>query len=810
MVSSQPSRRGWSAFAPARTTGARRRAGRRLSLEQLEQRDMPSGWQNVALPLDVNADGKVTASDALVVINYLNSGGSRGLPELAEGQSPPAYLDPSGDGNVTVSDALLVVNWLNTQSPRSYSIDPPSSQPPLVLNYLANPTRLTLVSDASDRIIARFTPAKSAAGNLVSIRAGVAPVAGAAGNVMAATSGVFIFTNLLPNTRYYVRVSTLDEAGNVSTGIVQTIVTRKAETTNTHQLDRALTAGIKHLGNLRDKDNSNLPFFFAYSLSKTQAAAYGDRYSGRDSQASMSFSRHFVSNVTARSLYAALSAAQALGVEPPADVVADYARILLATLHKPRDGNWANTTPENQLLVGLVSDPASYQSQQFDVTYLFNAGQGFRGMLALATLMPNADQIIPEYGRSAKEIFETSVYNLRRYYVYDGEIGGNRVYDWEQFRHQLGLRGGATMAGTLSEELTADWSSVWKGWADPHLIYPLVKYYEATGHQGSLDLALELADIAFEHRFPSDPALVRKSLLPHMFETIAEMNAYSRLALVTGNAAMMERVQLRYEYLRNSGIIGTTGWVPEFLSSGRDIGEANNTAELIETAMNLAEWGWTEYYQDVERFTRGHLLPAQLLDTSFVTNDPRNPVDGRRDMRLRLQGAFGFPAPYGHIAMGDTTGRAGAYFADVSAGAVATLAEIQRHIYDSTGGDHRVNLLFDFENERIQIASPYPGGDRLIVTTKVAGDLTVRIPQWAHRGLIEQALVEQGLTGRWNGDYLEVAQPMAGRAVTIPMPLPRVRENDVVNGRTLSIEWLGDSVARMSRTWAPQPFFAAI
>jgi hypothetical protein len=780
-----------------------------LRLEHLELRDMPSAWQNEALPRDVNADGRVTPSDALLVVNQLNRSGAAALPALIEGESPPAYLDVNGDGNATALDALLVVNWLNAQSPYSLPDDPASGQPP-ALTYQVEPTSLALVSDASDRIIARWTPSNRALGSVVSIQAGSAPPEGSFGDVLAAGSGTFVFANLNPNTRYWVRVSSIDPEGNISHGILQTIVTRKAEATNTHQLDRALAAGIQHLGNIRDKDNFNMPFFHAYSLTRSQAQNYGDSYTGRDSPAHMKFERHFVSNVTARALYAVLSAAQALGIEPPADVVADYARILLATLHQPRDGNWANTNPENQLLVGLVSDPASYRSQQFDVTYLFNGGQGFRGMLALATLMPNADQVIPEYGRSAKEIFETSVYNLRTYYVYDGEIGGNRVYNWERFRQQLGLRGGATIGSSLSQELTSDWTSLWRGWADPHMIWPLVKYYEATGHQGSLDLAVELADMAAGHRFPSDPSRVAQSLLPHMFETMAEMNAYSRLALVTGNADLMGRVRLRYEYLRESGVISKAGWVPENLGAGRDIGEANNTAELIETAMNFAEWGWTEYYRDVERFTRGHLLPAQLLDTSFVVNDSTNSIDGRRDIRNRIQGAFGFPAPYGHISTRYTYARAGAYFTDVSAGAVATLAEVQRHVYQNDGGNHRVNLLFDFENERIQVASPYPGGDRLIVTTKLAGNLAVRIPQWADRALIEQAMSEQGLAFSWDGEYLEIQEPTVGRAVTIPLPLPHVRQSEQINGRTIWIDWLGDSVAGMSRMRTPQPFFAAI
>jgi hypothetical protein len=804
MLLPHPSRLRPAPVSPRRFVS--KRQGRRLLLEPLERRDLPAGWHNDALPADVNGDNEVSAADALAVINYLNSGGEPTLPPTD--QQPWTWLDVSNDGYATSLDALLVVNKLNFDQPQ-YLLSSDNGNPPLELSYIADPTGLTLRSDASDRIIAHWTGAPGAAGTRVSIQEAASPPAASPGGIVTAASS-FVFTDLKPNTRYFIRVSSINELGLASAGIAESIVTRQSETINTHQLARALTAGIAHLGHLRDRDNSRLPYFFAWSLSRSQAARYGDRFRGRDSTAHLKFDRHFVSNVAGRALYAVLHAARSLGIEPPADVVADYARILLKALHKPRDRNWVNTSPENQLLVGLVSDPSSYRSQKFDVTYLFNVGQGFRGMLALAAMMPNADALTAAYGRTAREIFETSVYNLRKYYVYQGEIGGSRVYDWEQFRRQLDLRGGLTIGKRLSQELSRNWTGYWANYADPHLIYPLVKYFEATGHQGSLDLAQELADLAFAGRFPADPAAVGASLLPHMFETVAEMNAYSRLALITGNAEMMQRVRLRYEYLRDSGIISKTGWVPEWLGRGHDIGEANNTAELVETALNFGQWGWTEYYQDVERFTRGHLLPSQLLETSFISNDPRNRVDGRRNVREKMVGAFGFPAPYGHISTNYTYGRAGAYFADITAGAVATLATVCEQVYARRGGDHVVHLLFDYENDHVQVASPYPGGNRLVVTAKTAGDLLVRIPRWADRTLIEQAMAEQGAAMQWEGDYLRISQPATGVPLSIPLPLSVVREVDVVNRREIKIEWAGDSVRAMSSMGTPQPFFPAI
>jgi hypothetical protein len=72
--------------------------------------DVVSGWQNVHQPLDVNSDTFVTPLDALLVINYLNSGLPRKLTGTSAG---PPFWDVQADGFVSPVDALWVINYLN-------------------------------------------------------------------------------------------------------------------------------------------------------------------------------------------------------------------------------------------------------------------------------------------------------------------------------------------------------------------------------------------------------------------------------------------------------------------------------------------------------------------------------------------------------------------------------------------------------------------------------------------------------------------------------------------------------------------------
>jgi len=76
-----------------------------------------NSWRNPAEPLDVNADGQITALDVLLVVNWLNTTGAGQLGAAPSPSSPGfVYIDVNGDNFVTAVDALQVVNHLNNQA----------------------------------------------------------------------------------------------------------------------------------------------------------------------------------------------------------------------------------------------------------------------------------------------------------------------------------------------------------------------------------------------------------------------------------------------------------------------------------------------------------------------------------------------------------------------------------------------------------------------------------------------------------------------------------------------------------------------
>ena len=79
---------------------------------------LPTAWQNLIRPSDVNNDSQITALDALVIINELArsaySDESTGLLVSPESLSPwpGVYYDRTGDGSISALDALQIINEL--------------------------------------------------------------------------------------------------------------------------------------------------------------------------------------------------------------------------------------------------------------------------------------------------------------------------------------------------------------------------------------------------------------------------------------------------------------------------------------------------------------------------------------------------------------------------------------------------------------------------------------------------------------------------------------------------------------------------
>ena len=339
------------------------------------------------------------------------------------------------------------------------------------------------------------------------------------------------------------------------------------------------------------------------------------------------------------------------------------------------------------------------------------------------------------------------------------------------------------------------------------MLGPLTKYYRATGHGPALELALILKNKAASEFFLADGEFdPGRFVTTHVHSITCVLSSLAQLADLLGDSSLLGRVKAFYDKglwrMRDA-----IGWTPESLSQqDSDHGEANNTGDILETALILGRLGHSACYHDAERILRCHLLPSQLLDTSFVEN-PANPAghDGLRDVADRHIGAFGFPAPYGHQSVGRGRGNL-SFNMDIVGGAVGSLCEAYREVTRYEENCHWVNLLFDHETEALRLGSRYTHGS-LCVEVKRPGALFLRVPPWVDRAEIRV----EGYTGSrtWTGDYLFFSQVPVGQEFRLRYPL---RESTVTLSGALHIHPIrvrlrGDEVTGMENLGADLTFF---
>ena len=198
-----------------------------------------------------------------------------------------------------------------------------------------------------------------------------------------------------------------------------------------------------------------------------------------------------------------------------------------------------------------------------------NVREGFHALYALAKYRGS---------QKARRLAESSIAAIFEYWVPDGEWDGARLTS------DFGLSPLAPGYSSFVSRIARS-------------IGPLVKHYRATGYGPALELALLLKDRALDEAFRADGAYDEARFGGHCHSTTCVMSSLAQLADLTGDASLMARVKVFYD----NGlweIRDEIGWSIEGSrveeDSGR--GEANNTGDILETALILGQWGHTEYF----------------------------------------------------------------------------------------------------------------------------------------------------------------------------------------------------------------------
>ena len=334
----------------------------------------------------------------------------------------------------------------------------------------------------------------------------------------------------------------------------------------------------------------------------------------------------------------------------------------------------------------------------------------------------------------------------------------------------------------------------------------LVWLYDCTGESRVLDVAARIAAHHLRHSTSPDGQVGEEILCPdnvgHDHSYLGTLRGLLLFGLRTGQREYIDAVEATYRQGVRGHIVMESGWAPHDLGKtrfpnehGDPVADPASCGDAAQLALWLAqEAGCRDLLDDVERYVRARLIPAQLTAEAAAACPDR-------EFKPRDIGAWCIHGP-SHAGQGCTP--------DVLAAVTHSLCDIHTHIWTPTPGGTRVDLHFDCEDARLRVTTAR--GDRAEVTVlvKQPGDLMIRIPGWAPESSLRLTVNGDTTPIRRLGLYAWVpGAPLGpGGAVVLSYDLPeRQTEELMPSGRRYRFGWRGDEIAGVDPTDEPLSFY---
>ena len=335
------------------------------------------------------------------------------------------------------------------------------------------------------------------------------------------------------------------------------------------------------------------------------------------------------------------------------------------------------------------------------------------------------------------------------------------------------------------------------------LVGPLVLLYQLTGEARVLRLAGGYAETTMERCF-DDNGQIRDCAANHVHSITSTLTGVMAYAQLVKRQDLVQKVRRIYEVgLREA--YSTYGYCKEQLWIESEQGESNQVGDLIQLFFMLAkEDNPAHWYGCAERFMRGGILPAQVLETdSYMTEVEAPESDARRRMTERAIGGFGFPNPTCHMN--------GEHCAlntiDITQGAAQAICAFLRQIVTKTALGLRVNLFFTAETPFASVASELPLKGRVSVTPKYGDFLAVRIPQNIENGSFCLTVDGQKRDYTVLEGYALLGKVEAGQEVCVTFQPKRLERQEYVCHKLYTVQWFGEQACGVRPLHGVYPLF---
>jgi hypothetical protein len=345
------------------------------------------------------------------------------------------------------------------------------------------------------------------------------------------------------------------------------------------------------------------------------------------------------------------------------------------------------------------------------------------------------------------------------------------------------------------------------------MVRPLIQFYKLTGYKEAYILAEKIINGVLKH---SKYILEDGTFNGHVHGHLCFLSGVTDYASVNGNEILLKKMNDYYLFIRSKST--EFGWVPEITGRKSDcIGcETCGIMDFIHLGIMLATNGYTEYWDDIERVARNHLVESQFSDTDWMqssTIEKDTDEVTYRDIYLRMKGGYaGWSSPNHYLAylevlpdgwiQNESSMVVGKYrIAQNCCGGSGSRAlfHVWRNILEIKNGTLTLNIHMDKKVKEAEIIcyKPYSGITRIILKADLK--LKIRIPKFLKRNDITLFVNNSIVPFTVEGNYLCTQKIETNSIVEIKYPLPLKTETISVGHAGCKqyyydLSWKGDTV----------------
>ena len=320
----------------------------------------------------------------------------------------------------------------------------------------------------------------------------------------------------------------------------------------------------------------------------------------------------------------------------------------------------------------------------------------------------------------------------------------------------------------------------------------LIRWYQHSGDERMLDLAGKLAKFVTLPKFWGGAVELEPSYGPtrahwwgHFHGTLKALRGLLEYAMVAGDYRVKCFARDGYEWARHhlEPRLGLDNCL-----------EGCSTADLVALGIQLSDAGIGDYWDDVDHVVRNSLCEAQVTDLDGLRHigevSPERPKDAAwgaaYDWRFS-SGILYAPLPGQECTDRVLERSIGAFACNLLGGRYQS--PFQMHCCTSNGNQAFyyaweavvrdqgeaavVNLWFNRFSPWLDLESYLPFEGKIILRTKSARHLSIRIPAWVQRSRLVCLVDDQPVATVWAGAYIILSSLPAGAVVTLQFPLTR-------------------------------------